>query len=106
MQIELRLGLGMRRIECPIDEVDPDGSGRTVGRQVEAKAAPLLVIGRQRDAVLRPDAVFRLKEQVRIDIERNPVKAGGTPKVSPRARYLERQIAVGQVAVHRYAGNC
>src|SRR5205085_11589359 len=45
------------------------------------------------------------EEQVRVDIQRHPVETRGPPQVGSGAGDLQGEIAVGQVAVHRGAGN-
>ena len=83
----------------------PTGPADPAGQEVEAEAPALLFVHRQSDAVPRPGAVGRLEEQVRVDAQRNPVETGSSAQMGARAGDLQREIAVGEVAVHRDIGN-
>src|ERR1700681_2675244 len=95
----------MRRIESPVGEIDPDGSGDPVGQEVEGEAPALLVVYRQSDMVPRPRYVDRLGEQMRVDVKRTSIIAGSSLEVRSRTSDLQTEIAIGEVAVHRNAGN-
>ena len=104
-QVEQRRRLAGIRRHRLIGRFERDRAVEPVGREIEAEPALGLVVEAHADPVHRMRPALRMEGDGGVELGRHAVEAGGAFQARAGLRKVEREIAVGQLAVeHDLAG--
>ena len=105
-QIQSGDRLGARRVDLRIGQIDPDRPAHSPGLEIEVEAPPRLGIERQPEMVNRAGSPRTHPERdIGVESRRGAVQSRGALRARAGPVEIEREITVGEIALHRDLGD-